>query len=123
MEDVLELEVFLPSRGRRRWPDALKAQIVSESLEPGIKVQDVARKYELRPHRVSEWRRLARDGKLVLPALESDGDVDFAPVEITPISPEAQTSSGFVDIIKGEVTVRLSDATPASRIGEIVSAL
>ena len=119
----MELEVLFPSRGRRRWPDALKAQIVSESLEPGIKVQDVARKYELRPHRVSEWRRLARDGKLVLPALDAEADIDFAPVELAPVSSIVQEGSGVVDIIKGEVTVRLPDTTPASRIGEIVSAL
>lgn len=119
----MELEVLFPSRGRRRWPDALKAQIVSESLEPGIKVQDVARKYELRPHRVSEWRRLVRDGKLVLPALEGEADMDFAPVQIEPVAPFPQVASGVIDILKGEVTIRLSDATPASRIGEIVSAL
>ena len=78
---------------------------------------------DMSPAHLSNWRRLARDGKLVLPALDAGADIDFAPVELAPISPEGQSSSGVVDIIKGEVTVRLPGATPASRIGEIVSAL
>lgn len=119
----MEFEVFLPSTGRRRWPDALKAQIVAETLETGVQVLDVARRYGLQPHRVSEWRRLAREGKLVLPALDTEADIDFAPVAVDLAVPRPQAASGIVDIIKGEITVRLPGATPASRIGEIVSAL
>jgi transposase len=123
MRRVDEFDVIVPSSGRRHWPDAVKAQIVAETLVPGARVNTVARRYEMCPTHLSNWRRLARDGKLVLPALEAETDIDFAPVEIAPVFPETQTSSGVVDIIKGGVTVRLSDATPASRIGEIVSAL
>ena len=123
MRHVDEFDVIVPSAGRRQWPDAVKAQIVAETLVPGATVNAVACRYDMSPAHLSNWRRLARDGKLVLPALDAGADIDFAPVELAPISPEAQSSSGVVDIIKGEVTVRLPGATPASRIGEIVSAL
>jgi transposase len=84
----------------------------------------VAKRYELIPSTVSDWRRMARQGKLVLPNLDG---VDFVPVEIeapAPVTqPLAATSSRTIDVIKGDVTVRLDTATPAARIAEIAKAL
>lgn len=62
------VEVVEPRRGNRRWPDELKARIVAESFQPGARVVDVARRHDIVPHQLSDWRRMAREGKLVLPA-------------------------------------------------------
>ncbi|OWV35369.1 transposase [Mameliella alba] len=110
--------------GKRNWPPELKAQIVAETLIEGETVKAVAKRYELIPSTVSDWRRLARQGKLVLPKLEG---IDFVPVEIgapAPVpEPLAVTSSSTIDVIKGDITVRLDAATPAPRVAEIARAM
>ncbi|MBO9398121.1 transposase [Shimia sp. R9_2] len=110
--------------GKRDWPPELKARIVAETLIEGDTVNAVAKRYELIPSTVSDWRRMARQGKLVLPNLEG---MDFVPVEMeTPapvVQPRSTTLSGTVDVIKGDVTVRLDAETPAVRIAEVARAL
>ncbi|SLN47204.1 transposase [Pseudooctadecabacter jejudonensis] len=126
MGAISEFLASVPRRadGKRNWPPELKARIVAETLLEGETVKAVARRYELIPSTVSDWRRLARQGKLVLPNLEG---IDFVPLEIEAPAPVPQpfavTSSGMIDVIKGDVTVRLDAATPATRIAEIAKAL
>jgi transposase len=66
----------------RKWSDEVKAQIVSKSLRSGATVQDVAERYGLKPNHLSSWRRLARRGKLILPAPEYV--TEFAAVVVAP---------------------------------------
>lgn len=110
--------------GKRNWPSELKAQIVAETLIEGETVNAVAKRYELIPSTVSDWRRMARQGKLVLPNLDG---MDFVPVEIEAATPVLRslpaTPSGTLDVIKHDVTVRLDAETPAARIAEIARAL
>ena len=55
-------------RSNRRWPDAVKARIVAETFQPGATVAAVARRHDMQPHHLSEWRSRARRGLLALPA-------------------------------------------------------
>jgi len=125
-EFLRSLGVVIYEDGRRRWPDEVKARVVAETLLPGATVNSVARKYELRPAHVSEWRRLARDGKLVLPAL--DDEPAFAPLVLcdagrAPAVPEDAMSAERIEIVSGAVVLRVDPATPAERIAAIVRAL
>ena len=113
--------------GRRRcprWPQEMKARIVAETLLEGATVNSVARRYGMRANHLSEWRRMAREGKLVLPNLDG---VSFVPVAVD--KPIAASSSmpepviGVIDVLKGAVTIRLAADTPAARVAEIVAAL
>jgi len=126
MGAISEFLASVPRRadGKRNWPPDLKARIVAETLIEGETVNAVAKRYELIPSTVSDWRRMAREGKLVLPNLDG---LHFVPVEIEAPAPIAQpllaTSSNTLDVMKGDVTVRLDAATPAARIAEIARAL
>ena len=104
------------SDGKRNWPPELKARVVAETLIEGETVKAVAERYELIPSTVSDWRRMARQGKLVLPNLEG---MDFVPVEIEApallAEPLPPSSSNTLDVIKDDVAIRLDAETPPRR--------
>ncbi|TCS65968.1 transposase [Primorskyibacter sedentarius] len=125
-EFLRNLGAEISDSGHRRWPDDLKARIVTETLVPGASVNDVARRYDLRPNHLSSWRRMAKDGGLVLPA--PDAGVEFAPLVVFDVEPpppadEPEPVTSVIEIIAGSVSVRLDNATPAGRIADIVRAL
>jgi transposase len=109
----------------------MKARIVAESLVDGATVNGTARRYDLTPSHLSDWRRRAREGKLILPVL--DETPLFVPVRIEPdneVAPSCSADAAHVppqtatlDIIKGEILIRLDSSTSARRIGEIAAAL
>lgn len=113
--------------GHRRWPDEAKAQAVADTHEPGATVNGVAARYGVLPNQLSAWRRLAKQGKLVLPAAELDEPV-FAPLvvcEVPEVQPEPDiaASDGVIRIASGEIRIELAPGTPALRVAEIVHAL
>jgi transposase-like protein len=113
------------SDGKRRWPLELKARIVAETLIEGVTVNGVAKRYGLIPSTVSDWRRMARTGKLVLPNLDG---VDFVPLQIEDpkpleVVPTPSINLTSVELLKRGLTIRLATNTPAARIAEIAVAL
>lgn len=130
MEDGTE--VFLPEpvrkrkrRRQRTWPIEAKARIVAETLVEGATVSAVGKFYGISPNRISEWRRWAREGKLVLPNLDG---ADFVPVAVEAstspaMAPVPHLPISMIEIAKGDVTIRLPLDAPAPRIVEIASAL
>ncbi len=112
-------------RRNRKWPDELKAEVVAETLRPGATINAVAARHGVAATQVSTWRRMAREGKLVLPS--SDDAVEFVSLMAAPPTQAERQSgdadAGRVEIVVGAVTVRLEpDATP-DRIAVVVRAL
>lgn len=106
----------------RQWPVDLKARIVSESLRPGVSVQEVADRYGVRANYLSSWRTLARQGKLVLPSPEDDTEFAAIIVAVSAVEPVTSPASR-VEIFCGEVIIRLEEGVSASRIAAVASAL
>ena len=126
-------EVVERPRGNRRWPNDVKARIVAESFQPGVCVVDVARRYQIIPHQLSDWRRQAREGLLVLPA-EVMGRVGAARVSnFVPITVEAEAAApperhdaadGIIDIqIGNDIVMRVPGTVAVDRAVALVRAL
>jgi transposase len=45
---------------RRKWSDDAKARIVAEAAQPGVVVSEIARRWQVTPQQVFDWRRQAR---------------------------------------------------------------
>ena len=71
------IEVLTGPGRRRKWSDDDKARVVAETLEPGAVVTEVARRWQISPQQVFDWRRQARIGaaKEGVPAVP-----DFVPI-------------------------------------------
>jgi transposase len=63
------IEMLTGPDRRRRWSAEEKARIVEESLVPGARVADVARRWQLCPQQVFGWRREARGAMTAKPAV------------------------------------------------------
>ena len=133
-------EVVEPRRGNRRWPDDMKARIVAESFEPGVRVADVARRYDVVAHQLSFWRRQAREGILPLPfeamsgpSERSDAEPAFVPLAIeaepsetvnvlAPPLPAAVLSVLTLEI-GPDVVMRVPGDVPVERVAALVQAV
>jgi len=55
--DTSRLEVLEGPTGRRDWPDDVKGRIVAETLKPGARVVDVARRHGIGAQHLSVARQ------------------------------------------------------------------
>jgi transposase len=101
----------------------VKARIVAESFEAGVRVNDVARRHGVAPQQLTAWRRDARKGRLALPVDEA---APFAALVMEEPPPPASSSSSplpMIEIDADGVVVRLAGDTQAARVAEIAVAL
>ena len=124
---LTSLGVEIYASGHRRWPDEVKARVVADTLEPGATVNAVAERYGVQPNQLSAWRRLAKQGKLVLPSTPADKPV-FASLVVCDPAPapspcDRMPAEEQIRIVIGEVRLELAADTPAVRLAEIVRAL
>ena len=128
LEYVDRMEVLVGPTGRRRWSDKLKGRLVAETFVPGVTVREVAERNDLQPNRLSTWRGLARQGKLVVPELAGTDFtpittmVNFADVVLGDTKP---TATGFaqIELETGDVILRLDANTSMRQIAKLVLAL
>jgi transposase len=122
----------------------LKARVVAESLQPGVRVLDVAARYDIQPNHLSDWRRHARQGQLVLPSDLMDAlspssrpavaEPSFVPLSILPdpvdqavpssAAGAAQEGSGMMTIEVGpDLLLRVPEGVAVDRAAALVRAL
>ncbi len=129
-EVLTGIDLVMGPRGHRRWPDEIKGRIVAETLVEGVTVNEVARHYDMSSNHLSAWRRLAREGKLMLPAPSTGPEFAMLAVEAAPKPERAgdRARAGAVEaerieIVAGSIIVRVAATTDARRVAEIAAAL
>ncbi len=78
-----------------------KRRIVEESLEAGLTVASVARKYGVRPGQIFEWRRAYKEGRLA----DERNAPTLLPVRLSEVS--RPVHSGFAG---GSIYIELANA-------------
>jgi transposase len=136
-------EVVEPRRGNRRWPDDVKARIVAESFEPGVRVVDVARRLGVIPPQLAYGRRLGRAGFVVrrcaAPTTPSEHDgiePAFVPLAIAAEPPEPVNRLSLPKLasdgprvqvltleIGSDVVMRVPNDVPVERVAALVRAV
>jgi transposase len=76
---MTQATVLLGPERRRRWSAAEKLRMVEESLAPGSRVTEVARRHDIHPNLLHLWRRQARTGVL---SVRADNRARFVPVAV-----------------------------------------
>ena len=85
------IEVLEGRSGRRMRSEAERARIAAESLVPGTKVADVARRHGVTRWQVYDWRRKLRSGDLAVPA-EAMQEPRFAALVVEQPEPPPPTA-------------------------------
>lgn len=67
------IEVISGAQRRRRWTAAEKAQVVQETMQPGMSVSYIARKYDISASLIFTWRRRMKEGGIK--AIQADDEV------------------------------------------------
>lgn len=114
-------------RTNKRWPEALKREIVAASFAPGASVSTVARQYDVNANQVFTWRR--RYGPVASQA-PPDGKPKLLPVTVVPEAAEtnslapASASTEIVEIeVAGSYVVRVGTHFNASLLRRILDIL
>lgn len=120
---VSRLEVTEGPTGRRRRTPAERARIAVESMMPGVKVADVARRHDTTRWQVYDWRKQLPNGKLALPESVSALPMFAELVVKEPVSaaPSVQDSS-VIEIVVGDVTIRTDASAEEGRLTRVIRA-
>ena len=91
--DYRRVEVLTGPGRRRSWSDDEKARIVAETAASGAKVTEVARRWQVSPQQVFDWRRQARRA---LAEATAPVKPSFVPVVSGPPAPSAEAGAATV---------------------------
>ena len=116
---VGRLDVIAGPTGRRQRSEEEKARIAAESLLPGVRVADVARRHGVTRWQVYDWRRRARGGRLALP---DETAAAFAAVIVEEPPPPAVVDAA-IEIMMGDVVIRAGRDADERRLSRVIRAV
>jgi len=114
------MDTSLEGRRRHRsWPEELKREIVAASLEPGLSVSMVARRYDVNANQVFAWRKHYRAEAGAPTALR------LVPVTVTPDRPiDPAPASARIEIeLPNGCRIRVDAAIDSKALRRILDVL
>jgi transposase len=102
------IELLTGPGRRRRWSAEEKAQIVAETLLPGARVSEVARRWQLCPQQVFAWRHASRRDAPT-PPRETTSPAAVAFVPIVTEAARCEASAGpTIEVTLADAVVRVA---------------
>jgi transposase len=124
------LEVIEGRSGRRLRRPEERARIAAESLVPGVRVADVARRHGVTRWQVYDWRRKLASGALALPE-EAMREPAFAPLVVERPAVKASgkqrarkvTAAVRIELVVAGVTVRVGADVDEGHLARVIRAV
>ena len=120
------VEVLTGPGRRRTWSDDDKARIVAEAAQPGVVVSEIARRWQVTPQQVFDWRRQARRA---LAASMVPAEPAFVPIvssaQVTASDPAAPAcrSGPRIEVRLAGVELRIAPGTDAALLTMVLRAI
>jgi transposase len=112
--------------GRRLRSEEERARIAAESMLPGAKVADVARRHGATRWQVYDWRRKLSSGKLAVPA-SAMSEAPFAALVVEaapqPVTAPARMSGGRIELVVDGVSIRIGTDIFEARLSGVIRAV
>jgi transposase len=100
---------------RKRWPEAVKRQIVAETRPPGASVSVVARRHDVNANQLFRWRRQYEAGA------RGKDEAHLVPVTVRPSSAPA---GGTIEIeLMSGARVRISGVVDGAALCQVLDRL
>lgn len=125
------IEVLEGRSGRRFRSEAERARIAAESMVPGAKVADVARRHAVTRWQVYDWRKKLMAGALALPAETADNPM-FAALVVEPKRARPEPSpkrrggaakSSRIELVVDDVTMRVASDIDEAQLTRMIRAI
>ena len=114
-------------RRNKRWPEALKREIVAATYLPGASVSVVARRYDVNANQVFRWRRLAEKSGSPTPSSPSSSS-GLVPVTIVPEqkdekAPPPAAPETIEIVVAGDCRIRVGSSFDSRALKRVLDVL
>ena len=117
------IEILTGPGRRRRWSAEEKARIVEETLAPGARVSEVARRWQVCPQQVFAWRHAAHRDVATMPRERtSQPTAGFVPI-VTEVASPAASVSAVIEVKLAGAVVRVASGMDATMLTAVLRAV
>jgi len=114
------VEVLTGPGRRRRWSDDDKARIIAETAQAGAAVTEVARRWQVSPQQVFDWRRQARKA---LASATAPAEPAFVPIVAEAPTPSPARGTPTIEVKLAGAALRVAAGTDEAQLTMVLRAI